>query len=152
MLENAYISMRKGLPSILIPWAFSSKTHRFENALESGSKRKLLHVLLVWRVESGRKRIKMKTMTKNIAGACVCSMCLEFYLRHNVQFYRFGTFWYGQSKTHQNGDVAANRSLCFQWRRPHIHLKVWTGPKAIPDHSLFSMLFHVIRWTIWRSL
>ena len=35
--ETAYISMRLGLPSTLIRWAFSSKTYRFENALESGS-------------------------------------------------------------------------------------------------------------------
>jgi len=26
----------------------------------------------------------MKTMTKNIAGACVCSMRIEFNLRHNA--------------------------------------------------------------------
>ena len=32
--------MRLGLPSTPISWAFSSQTHRFENALESGSKRK----------------------------------------------------------------------------------------------------------------
>ena len=38
---------------------------------------------------NGRKRIKMKTMTENIAGACVCSMRIEFNLCHNVQFYRF---------------------------------------------------------------
>ena len=41
---------------------------------------------------SSQKRIKMKTMTENIAGACVCSMRTEFYLRHNKQFYRFLTF------------------------------------------------------------
>ena len=35
----------------------------------------------------GRKRIKMKMMTKNIAGACVGSMGKEFNLRHNMQFY-----------------------------------------------------------------
>ena len=32
----------------------------------------------------GRKRIKMKTATENIAGASVCSMRIEFHLRHNV--------------------------------------------------------------------
>ena len=37
--ENAYISMRLGLP-------FSSKMSRFENALESGSKRKRKHIVL----------------------------------------------------------------------------------------------------------
>ena len=40
----------------------------------------------------GRKRIKMKTMTKNIAGACVGSMGKEFNLRHNMQFYCFQMF------------------------------------------------------------
>ena len=38
------------------------------------------------------KRIKMKTMTENIKGACVCNMRKEFNLRHNVQFYGFRTF------------------------------------------------------------
>ena len=36
------------------------------------------------------KRIKMKTMTENITGACVCSMPIVNLL-HNVQFYRFRT-------------------------------------------------------------
>ena len=36
-----------------------------------------------------KKRIKVKTMSENIAGACVCSMRIEFNLRHNVQLYRF---------------------------------------------------------------
>ena len=62
--ENAYISMRLGFP-------FSSKMNRFENALESGSK---------------RKRIKMKTMTENIAGAYAWGVRIEFKVRHNVQF------------------------------------------------------------------
>ena len=37
----------------------------------------------------GRKRIKMKTITKNNAGAFFCSKRIEFNLRHRVQFYRF---------------------------------------------------------------
>ena len=36
----------------------------------------------MWTVENGRKRIKMKTMTENIEGVCVCSMSTEL----NVQF------------------------------------------------------------------
>ena len=36
----------------------------------------------------GRKRIKMKTMTENIAGTCVYSKSTEFNLRHQVQFHR----------------------------------------------------------------
>ena len=43
--ENVYISMRLGLPSALI-------THRFENALESGSKRKRIQIVLVWTNEN----------------------------------------------------------------------------------------------------
>ena len=50
----------------------------------------------------GQKRMKMKTMTENIPGACACSMRIEFNLRHNVQFYRFLTFLCGQSKTHRS--------------------------------------------------
>ena len=41
---------------------------------------------------NGRKRIKMKAMTENILGTCVCIMYIEFNLGHNVQFYRFWTF------------------------------------------------------------
>ena len=63
------------------PKRFHEK-HRFENALESGSKRKRTYIVLMWTVENGRKRIEMKTMTENIEGACVCSMPTEF----NVQF------------------------------------------------------------------
>ena len=48
--------MRLGLPPILIRWAFSSKTHRFENAVASRSKRKRIHVVLVWTVENASKR------------------------------------------------------------------------------------------------
>ena len=39
-----------------------------------------------------RKRRKMKTMTKNIAGACVWGMPIECNLRYQVQFHRFGKF------------------------------------------------------------
>lgn len=34
----------------------------------------------------------MKTMTENVAGACLTSMPIELNLRHNVQFYRFDRF------------------------------------------------------------
>ena len=80
-LRHSSLSVSLGVPSALIRLAFSWKTHRFENALESGSKRKRIHIVLVW-----TQRIKTKTMTENIAGACVCSMPN---LRHNAQFYRF---------------------------------------------------------------
>ena len=33
---------------------------------------------------AGRKRIKMKKMTENITGACVCRMHTEFNLPHNM--------------------------------------------------------------------
>ena len=71
-------------------------------------------------VENGRNRIKMKTMTKNIAGACVCSMRIEFNLRHNVQFYLFRTIYCGQSKKHQNESADANRSMRFRRQQKRI--------------------------------
>ena len=79
--------MRLVLPSTLIRWASSSKTHRFSNALESGSKQKLIHIVLFW-TGKGRNRIKMKTMTENIP------------VQFLAQFYGFRTFKCGQSKTH----------------------------------------------------
>ena len=86
--QNAYISMRSGVPSTLKcaerfhrkrSWKWiKTKTHRYRISAD------------------GRKRIKMKTMTSyvprassNIAGACVCNMRIVFNLRNNVQIYRF---------------------------------------------------------------
>ena len=43
--------------------------------LESGSKRKQIHIVYTqgirWMMENGLRRIKIKTMIKNIAGPCV---------------------------------------------------------------------------------
>ena len=47
---------------------------------------------MVWTVENDQKRIKMRTMTENIADACVSSIHIGFKLRHNVQFYLYRTF------------------------------------------------------------
>ena len=48
--------MRLGRPSTLKRWAFSSKTHRFENAVENGYKRKRIQVsTIVWTVENASK-------------------------------------------------------------------------------------------------
>ena len=70
---------------------FSSKTHRLENALER-SKQKRIRIALVWTVEKGRECIKIKTITGNIAGACLCSMRKELNLSLNVQFHCFERF------------------------------------------------------------
>ena len=43
------------LQSTLIRWAFHRKRIDFENALESGSKRKRIHIVLVWTVENASK-------------------------------------------------------------------------------------------------
>ena len=110
-LNDAYISMRLGLLS----------TQRFEIALKSGSKFKRIHIVLVWMVENGRNRIKVKTMTKNIAGACVCSMRIEFNLRRTIY-----CGYCGQSKKHQNESVDANRSMRFS-RTTKTHSKCGQG-------------------------
>ena len=53
--ENAYISMPLRLQSTLIRWAFHRKRIDFEHALESGSKRKRIHIVLVSTVENASK-------------------------------------------------------------------------------------------------
>ena len=65
------MSIHLGPPSTLARWAFSSKTHRFKNARNA---------YISHKCENGRKRIKMKTMTENMAGACYCSMRIELNL------------------------------------------------------------------------
>ena len=52
---HSIISQGLGLPSTLTHWAFSSKTHRFENALKSGSKQKRRHTVLVWTDKNASK-------------------------------------------------------------------------------------------------
>ena len=86
-----------------------SNTYRgvsFRPRPHCGSKRKCIRIVLMRTVEKGRKHIKIR----------VCSMCIEFNLRYNVQFYRFRTFhekceW--TVKTYQKGSVDANRSMRF---------------------------------------
>ena len=61
-------------------FSVSSKTHRFWTRPWKWIKTKT-HP---YRISvDGRKRIKIKTMAENIAGACFCSMCIESSLRHN---------------------------------------------------------------------
>ena len=52
--ENAYISMRWDLPSTLIPWAFSSKTHDFKTLLKMDQTKTHTYRIKV----EGRKRSK----------------------------------------------------------------------------------------------
>ena len=55
-----------------------AKSRRCESypvtSLKSGSKRKYIHIIYTqdirWMIENGLRRIKIKTMIKNIAGAC----------------------------------------------------------------------------------
>ena len=79
-------------------------------------------------------------MPKSIAGACVCSMRLEFNLHHNAQCYRFLTFLSGKSKTHQIGSVDANRSMRFRWQRKLILLKHISVDKALGSMGQFRII------------
>ena len=107
-LNDAYISMRLGLLSPLIRLAFSSKSLlKVDQSLNANIS---YWCEWSWMVENGRNRIKMKTMTQNIAGACVCS--IGFNLRR--------TIYCGQSKKHQNETVEANRLMRFRWQRKRI--------------------------------
>ena len=87
----------------------------------------------------GRKRIKMKTNTENIAGTRVCSVRIEIHLRHNVQFYRSRTFQCGQQKTYQNGSLDANRSMRFRCLRKRILLKTHWCRHHLSGHYQLSM-------------
>ena len=70
---NAYISMRLGLPFTLKHWAFSSKTLLKVDQNENAC-------ILCW---SGRSKTHQNE-NGDRKGACVCSMRIEFHLRHNV--------------------------------------------------------------------
>ena len=67
---------------------FPFETNQFENALKVIKTKTNTYCNSV----DDRKRIKMKTVTANITGACDLSMRIEFNLRHKVQFNRFLTF------------------------------------------------------------
>ena len=65
--KNACISTRLGLQSTLIRWALPPKTHQFEIALESGSRKTHTYRISV----DCRKHIKMKTIKVWQAGVFV---------------------------------------------------------------------------------
>ena len=65
--ENAYISMRLGLPSTPIRLAFIEKASIWKRSWECIKTKTRTYSVIV----DGRKRIKIKTKTENIAGACV---------------------------------------------------------------------------------
>ena len=59
LYENADISMHLVLSFTLVRSAFSWKAHRFEDTLESGSKRKRIHIVFVWTVEIGPSQARV---------------------------------------------------------------------------------------------
>ena len=80
-------------------------------------------------------------MTENIAGAYLYSLHIEFNLRQNVQFYRFRTFWCGESKTHQNCSFDAIRSMRFRSQRKRISLKTHECEQGLRLVSCFLLFF-----------
>ena len=109
--ENAYNSTRLDLPSALIRWAFSLKTHRFENACETKRIKTKTHTYHI--SVGGRKRIEWKWRPK-ISQARVLVACAKsstyVTTSNSIPFY-------GQSRYHENGSVDANRSTRFQWQQ-----------------------------------
>ena len=113
---------------------FSSETHRLENALER-SKQKRIRIALVWTVEKGRECIKMKTITGNIAGACLCSMRKELNLSLNVQFHCFERFSV-ESRKHIKTVVWTRTHRCDFDDNENAYYTfenalVWTRPKTV---------------------
>ena len=79
-----------------------------------------------WTLELSRRTknaLRSKRCPK-ISQARVFVACAQGYnLRHNLQLYRFRTFYWGLMKKHQNGSVDATRSIRFRWQRKCILLK-----------------------------
>ena len=73
----------------------------------------------------GRKPIKIKTMTENITGVCVCSMRIEFNYRHNVQFYRF--IWKRIETVVWTRINWCDLKNVYLWKR----IVLWTGPTTV---------------------
>ena len=134
----------------------------WKRSWKSGSKRKGVHIVFVWTVKNGRKRVKLETMTENIAGACVCSMRIEFNLRHSLHLYRFWTFYCGQSKKHQNGSVDAGIGRCvfddnenaYQWKRVSVDraLAYCTGNNNNNNRLLRLYLHDYCKYSIVKAI
>ena len=90
-------------------------THRLENVLKVSSE---CHAYIVHPISvNGRKRSKT-LQNENDVRKYHRRVCLQraHRVQHtspNVQVFCFRTFQCGQSKTHQNGSVDANRSMQF---------------------------------------
>ena len=109
--KNAYNSTRLGLPSALIRWAFSSKTHRFENAFETKWIKTEMHTYHI--SVDGRRRIAWKGWPK-ISQARTFVACAKsstyVTTSDSIPFC-------GQSRSHENVSVDTNRSMRFRWQR-----------------------------------
>ena len=81
------IMMFLGLLSTLILWAFSSKTHRCENAVEDRSKQKRIRIVLEWTVENDDRKYRRRVCFKHAHRVQLTSQ-----REHSVKFCRFRTF------------------------------------------------------------
>ena len=105
----------------------------------------------VWMVANSRKCIKMKMMSKNITGACVCSMFIELNLSHmyGVSIISGMTYQYITQVLPVNGEYTAAKpvggtvlvnigDLMQQWTADKLRSTVsWVGDVRVPKTLTF---------------
>ena len=105
--------------------------------------------LLEWTVENGGKRIKTKTMTANIAGACFCSLRIEFSQRFSVPdsrkhikmvvWTRIDRWKRILLKTHSCGQGLRLRSNKFTWTYRHVYVTIGLATSFIYSFTVISL-------------
>ena len=96
-------------------WAFSSKTHRFENAVGSELKQKRINIVLLWAVENASKWKRWPKISQARVFVACAQSSTYVTTSNSIVFEQWG-----QSKTHQSGSVDENRILIensYFWKR-----------------------------------
>ena len=144
--ENAYNSTRLGLPSALICWEFSSKTHRFENAFET---KWIKTEMDTYRISvDGRRSIEWKGWPK-ISQARTFVACAKsstyVTTSDSIPFC-------GQSRSHENVSVDTNRSMRFRWQRKCISVDTAATNKVGTSTYSFRKMSRDGRKLAWTIL
>lgn len=111
--------------------------HRFENALDLGSKWKCIlymHIVLVWMVKNASKWKQLRCHMYHMGFTRAFFASESIYQSTIIECFsvKAGLVW--KLKTHQNGIVDANWSMCFSMtKKTHTfeNALVWKGPSCL---------------------
>ena len=97
----------------------------FEKTLDSGSKWKCAHIVLVWTVENASKWKRWPKISQVHVLVAWAKSLTYVTTCNSIVFKCFSV--HGYWKTCQKGSVDMKRSMCFQWQHTFEKALVWSG-------------------------